>query len=430
VKVLIVGANGFIGSYITAKLLRDGQKITCAVRNIEAAKRKFLGTEIVYCDFNKDIHSEIWLEKLQNIDVVINVAGLLTSTGKNKIENVHINGPKALFNACILAKVKRIIHISALGIDEEKTTDYALTKKATDIYLSTLENIDWVILQPSLIYASGCYGGTSLFRALASLPYFIPLVGDGMQQFQPIHIDDLTDVVLSCIKKEGEIKRILKIVGPEIVTVKDILINFRRWLGLTPAKLIKIPIIFIKIGAKFGDLFGVGPLNSTLYKMMMQPNIADKDEFIKFTGIFPRNFELALATEPLTVQSLWHAKLFLLKPLLKLMLGLFWIATGIITGILAPELGLKTIMELGFNKQVAQVMLYGSCSMDFILGVLLLTKQRINNIYILQICTIVSYTILLTFLNPGLWLEPLGVLTKNIPIILLTLVLMAIEKDK
>ena len=155
-----------------------------------------------------------------------------------------------------------------------------------------------MILQPSLVYASGCYGGTSLFRALATLPYFIPLVGDGSQQFQPIHMDDLTEVVTHCVKREGPIKRLLKIVGPKIVTVKDLLTSFRSWLGIKPAKLIKIPLIFIRIGAKFGDWTGLGPLNSTLYKMMLQPNIADKQDFIDFTSIIPRSFEQGLESEP------------------------------------------------------------------------------------------------------------------------------------
>ncbi|MFV9859490.1 MAG: oxidoreductase, partial [Rickettsia aeschlimannii] len=42
--------------------------------------------------------------------------------------------------------------MSALGIDDEKNTAYALTKKAAEEYLQKLENIDWVILQPSLVY--------------------------------------------------------------------------------------------------------------------------------------------------------------------------------------------------------------------------------------------------------------------------------------
>ncbi|MGN7619617.1 NAD-dependent epimerase/dehydratase family protein [Rickettsia amblyommatis] len=88
-------------------------------------------------------------------------------------------------------------------MDDEKNTAYAFTKKAAEEYLQKLENIDWIILQPSLVYASGCYGGTSLFRALATLPYFIPLIGDGLQQFQPMHIDDLTKVIIHCIERKN-----------------------------------------------------------------------------------------------------------------------------------------------------------------------------------------------------------------------------------
>ncbi|MCC8372271.1 MAG: SDR family oxidoreductase [Rickettsia endosymbiont of Pseudomimeciton antennatum] len=429
-RVLVIGANGFIGSYITAELLKDNHDVICAVRDIKATERKFPNTQIIACDFNSDTDPQKWIDKLQNIDVVINVAGVLTSTNTNKIENVHISGPKALFDACVIAKIKRVIHISALGIDDEKTTDYALTKREADNYLKTLKNIDWLILQPSLVYTSGCYGGTSLFRALSSLPYFIPLIGDGLQQFQPIHMDDLTKVILNCVKKDGITCKVLKVVGPEIVTVKDILINFRRWLGLPPASLIKIPLIFIRLGAKLGDIFAIGPLNSTSYRMLMQPNIADKEDFVNFSSITPRSFELGLATEPLTVQSLWHARLFLLKPLVKITLGLFWIVTGVISAFFAPELAIKTIAELGFSKHIAHYILYSSCFTDIILGYLLIIKHRITNICLLQILLIFAYTFFLTFIKPDLWLEPLGSLTKNIPIILLTIILLAIERDK
>jgi uncharacterized protein YbjT (DUF2867 family) len=429
-KILVVGANGFIGQSITAKLIQDGQDVICAVRDVDSTKRKFPGLHVIHCDFNTDTTPEQWLPKLQNVDVVINVAGLLTSVGKNKIQNVHVNGPKALFDACVLAKVKRVIHISALGIAEEETTDYALTKKAADHYLASLKGIDWLILQPSLIYASGSYGGTSLFRALASLPYIIPLIGDGSQQFQPIHMDDLTDALLACIKKKEKIFKTLKVTGPDVVTMKEILIHFRGWLGLSPAKLVKIPLLFIKIGAMLGDLLGVGPLNSTSYKMMLQPNVASNEELVAFTGVIPRGFEQGLATEPLTVQSLWHGRLFFLKPLLKIALGLFWISSGAITAFIAPDLGLKTLLSLGISEQLAHILLYGSCFADIILGVLLLTMQSISFICALQILLIVTYTVFLSMLSPTLWLEPLGPLTKNIPMILLTLVLLGIEKDK
>jgi hypothetical protein len=104
--------------------------------------------------------------------------------------------------------------------------------------------------------------------------------------------------------------------------------------------------------------------------------------------------------------------------------------TGVITEVFTSERGLKIITELGFSKQIAQVMLYSSCLADIILGTMMIIKPRIIGVCILQILLMLAYTFFLTFLKPDLWLDPLGSLTKNIPIILLTLVLLAIEKDK
>ncbi|XVN41679.1 MAG: hypothetical protein RCO49_04090 [Rickettsia endosymbiont of Argas persicus] len=140
-----------------------------------------------------------------------------------------------------------------------------------------------------------------------------------MQQFQPIHINDLTKVIIHCIEREGKICRLLKIVGPDVVTMKDILIGFRRWLGVKPGRLIKIPLVLIKIVSKLGDLLKIGPINSTAYNMLLQPNIADKKDFIDFTSIIPRNSQQGFATEPLTVQSIWHARLYFLKPIIKML---------------------------------------------------------------------------------------------------------------
>ncbi|WCR56174.1 DoxX-like family protein [Rickettsia asembonensis] len=92
---------------------------------------------------------------------------------------------------------------------------------------------------------------------------------------------------------------------------------------------------------------------------------------------------------------------------------------------------MQIIISLGFDKQIVPYILYGSCFTDIILGILLIIKNKISKIFCsLQILLILAYTLLLTYLKPILWLDPLGPIFKNIPIILLTLVLMAIERDK
>ncbi|WP_323811215.1 hypothetical protein [Rickettsia conorii] len=106
---------------------------------------------MIYCDFNIDLTPQSWINRLNNIDIVINVSGVLTSS-------------HAIILTMFMSMVQRL-YLRLVPL---------LTYKELFI-------IDWVILQPSLVYASGCYGGTSLFRALATLPYFIPLIGDCLQ---------------------------------------------------------------------------------------------------------------------------------------------------------------------------------------------------------------------------------------------------------
>jgi len=429
-NILIIGANGFLGAHITAGLLEQNYQPVCAVRNMVDARMKFPSLQVVYCDFNADVTAQAWLPRLKDIDVVINVAGVLNSARGNDIQKVHFAGPAALFDACVMANVKRVIHISALGIDDEHTTKYALTKKRADDYLKNTTGVDWVILQPSLVYAEGCYGGTTMLRSLASSPCMVPLIGNGLQKFQPIHMRDLVRAVLFFVQYPSEIKRTFKLVGPDVMSVKDILIGFRRWLGLKPAKFLHMPKILVRMVAKLGDFFSVIPLNSTAYIMLLRDNTADKNEWTQFTGLQPCSFEQGLSTTPLTAQSLWHARLFNLKPLLKWGLGLFWVASGFIALVLAPDETINILTRIGFSDLMAEFTLFLTCSLDVALGIYLMASRSVIKPCALQILTIVVYTSVLNFFDPLLWLEPLGALLKNIPLILATMVLMAIDKER
>ena len=103
------------------------------------------------------------------------------------------------------------------------STAYSQSKLDADRYLETLD-LDWVVLRPSLAYTpAGSFGGTSLFRALAALPWIVPLVGDGRQLFQPIHMADLAEAVRRLIERPEVARRILDVVGPEPMAIRDIL---------------------------------------------------------------------------------------------------------------------------------------------------------------------------------------------------------------
>src|SRR5579871_1705390 len=179
-RVLLTGANGFIGRYLLAALGTAGHAVVPAVRRPAETDRLLPAPASIAVDLNRDTAAAIWRPRLAGIDAVINCAGVLTGGGGQSIDAIHAAGPIALFTAAEEAGVRRVIQISATGTAAQ--TDYARSKRAADDFLAT-RDLDWLVLRPSLVYAAGAHGGTALFRAFAALPV-LPLIGDGTQLFQ------------------------------------------------------------------------------------------------------------------------------------------------------------------------------------------------------------------------------------------------------
>jgi len=310
-RILVTGAAGFIGRHIVAALRAAGHRVVCAGRDVERTRRMFPDQESITCDFNRDVTAEVWLPRLVGIDAVVNCVGILQSRRGQSIAAIHSAAPKALFAACVRAGIRRVIQISALGVRPEVATAYSQSKLDADRHLQSLD-LDWVILRPSLAYTSaGSFGGTSLFRALAALPGMVPLVGDGRQPFQPIHMGDLTEAVRRLVEGSEVARRILDVVGPEPMALRDILADLRRWLGFAAPRFFETPLPVVRVAARIADrLGGVGPITTTSLTMLLQGNTADPAPFMAATGIVPRRFADALANEPAHPGPLACATLF------------------------------------------------------------------------------------------------------------------------
>ena len=110
--------------------------------------------------------------------------------------------------------------------------------------------------------------------------------------------------------------------------IRHILQQLRGWLGLGRAWLLPIPMPIMRLLARLGDLAGGGPLTTTALRMTDQDNAAEPDHFMRVTGIQPRRFTEVLLQHPAQVQDRWHARLYFLRPILPICLGLFWISTA------------------------------------------------------------------------------------------------------
>jgi uncharacterized protein YbjT (DUF2867 family) len=427
VRILLVGAAGFIGRELFAALSARGHRVVPAVRDSSAAL-PFSTECALTVDLNRDTNAEAWLPRLEGIDAVVNCAGILQGTRTQSIAAIHRDAPIALFKACEVAGVRRVVQISAISAERTAGTEYAATKLAADEYLRGT-SLEWTVVRPSLVYMRGAYGGTALFRAMAATPFAIAVPGDGSQSFQPVHVDDVIRAVVLALESERLVRRTVDPVGPEPIELRAILEDYRRWLGLARARVVRVPMPLVRWACALGDRLG-GALNTTALRQLEYGNTGDVEAFTRATGIVPREWRAALAAEPAHVQDRWHARIYFVRPLLRITLAFLWLISGL-AGLLELRgwaVLLASQTPLGFGA--ALVLLGLGCVADVAIALLVLRRWKPGALAATQVALIAAYSAVATLLWPSLWLEPLGPLFKNVPIIAAALALGAIEEDR
>lgn len=428
-RVLLTGANGFIGAHLTAALLEAGHRVVAAVRNPAALAARFPDIETVAADMNRDTTAAAWLPRLKGVDAVINCAGVLQGGRGQDMEAIHHLAPAGLFDACREGSVKRVIQISAISADAEVGTEYALSKKRGDDHLKALD-LDWVILRPSLIYGEGAYGGTAMLRALAAFPFVTPLIGQGQQVFRPLHVEDLARTLLVSLERPDLARQVLEPVGPKVETVKSIVAHYRAWLGRPPAKILSLPLGFVRLLCRLGDFLGRGPISSTALAQMEYGNAGRETGFIETIGFQPATLAERLRRRPAQTQDLWHARLYLLRPLVRAVLVMLWTVSGLLGLATMQSFGLPLLTEAAIPPALATVLIVSASLLDLVIAGMLAVNWRPRMTGLLQLGAILGYSVVLTWLQPLFWADPFGVLLKNLPILVLVLVQMILAEER
>ncbi len=420
-RILITGATGFIGSAIANTLQQRGHQI---IAGVHRAKRTRLtqNTECMQLDFRNDTAESIWQPRLIGVDIVINTIGILRETRHASFAALHHLAPQALFRACESSGVKRVIQISALGADGHAESRYHATKKAADDALRTCD-LDWSILQPSVVFGPGG-ASTELFLRLASLP-LMPLVGKGEQRMQPIHIDDLTALVVKLCEQTRTSRQTIAAVGPMPVTLREMLAAYRQGLRLQPVFVFKTPLLLIRWVARLGDWLKVGALSTETLNMLLRGNTASAQTISGILGYAPRPLAEFIQSQHAPAYRL-RAQWSWLRPLLLMSVAIMWVVAGIASWLYGRDLGLSLLTKLGFSTNSALSAFQLACGLDVVMGLVTLLKPS-RLLWQIQLGVMVFYTIALTFIAPPLWIDPFGPLIKNLPIAVVLVILKVTE---
>lgn len=417
-RIMVLGAGGFIGRHIMAALLEEGHEVVAIVRSAGPLRQAFDHVRFVEIDLAQATGPASWAPHLRDVDLIVNAAGLLRGKA---MEAVHVAAPRALYAAAKECGVTRAVLLSAISARADVPTDYARSKLAGEDVLRT-SGLPYTILRPSLVYGDGSYGGTSLLRGLAALPGAIPLPGRGDQPFTPIHAVDLAKGVARVCSDSSYSGKVLEPVGPQTIDLRELLVRYRAWLGFGVGRLVSIPMTVMRLLGRIGDAVSDGPVSSNSLAQLVAGNGGDSAAYERDIGFRQRSLSQALLAHPAQVQDRWHARLFFLAPAIRAMLIFLWLASAWLGFFHGDEATRQLVAQIGWPASLADPLRIGASLADVGVALLLAMDRRARWSTIVQLALIGGYTVVLGLAQPELWLDPLGPLLKNLPILLLVAV--------
>ena len=211
---------------------------------------------------------------------------------KQKFENIHVKFPSLLTKLCNEQNIKKLVHISALGINETANSQYMQSKLKGE--KNILNNFNRsVILRPSIIFGPE----DKFFNQFATLAEFfpaLPLIGGGLTYFQPIYVGDVVKSIVTILEKEEINNNIYELGGPQTFTFKELMEILLRQIK-KKRFLVPIPFSFAKFQAKILQLLPKPLLTTDQVEMLKYDNVVTNNfPTLKDLKITPKTIDTVL----------------------------------------------------------------------------------------------------------------------------------------
>jgi NADH dehydrogenase len=195
---------------------------------------------------------------MRDCAIAVNLVGILTESGAQTFDAVQGKGAETVAKAASAAGA-RMVHVSAIGADENSESRYARAKAAGEkAVLTALPSA--TILRPSILFGPEDQF-TNRFAALARISPVLPLIGGGETKMQPAYVGDVAAAVADAVDGKTKPGATYELGGPEVLSMREIM---EIILDITDRKrmLVSLPFGLAKLQALFLQ-FAPGPLKLT-----------------------------------------------------------------------------------------------------------------------------------------------------------------------
>jgi nucleoside-diphosphate-sugar epimerase len=258
-KILITGANGFIGRSVFRRLIDDKVDVYGGARHATSTDR-FVKTPDLTA-------SSDWVDVLKEFKIVVHTAGrahVLKEKSDNPLEifrAVNTAGTIRLAKDCASAGVRRFIYISSIGVYGRSSTkpltekdalqpveDYAISKMEAEkglLEVGRKSGMEIVIIRPPLVYGTNAPGNFGmLFNAIVNkVP--LPFGSIRLNRRTFVSLDNLTDLVVRCIFHPKAANQIFLAADNETLSTAEFICEIGAACGIKPFNM-SVPHLFLR----------------------------------------------------------------------------------------------------------------------------------------------------------------------------------------
>lgn len=253
---VVTGSFGYIGKYITCKLLEQGEEVRTITTHPD--KPNPFGNAVKAFSYNFDNPEEL-TKSLRGAETLYNTYWIRFEYD-NQTYRQTIKNTITLFNCAKEAGIKRIVHISVTNASVNSDLPYYAGKAEQENALIN-SGVPYTIVRPTLVFGDEDILVNNIAWLIRKFPLF-PIFGDGTYRVQPVFVKDLASIAVE--SSRGEKSVILDAIGPETFT-------FQEFVQLI-ASAIKPAAALIHIPPAIGILFG------KLIGLVLRDNILTRNE--------------------------------------------------------------------------------------------------------------------------------------------------------
>jgi uncharacterized protein YbjT (DUF2867 family) len=227
-RILVLGGTGFVGRAVCERLTERANNgtVTVPTRRLPHGNgvRSLPTVQVVQAD----VHDDTTLRRLvARSDAVVNLVAILHGS-KAAFEHVHVALPRRLAAACQAAGVRRVLHVSALGVGPGAPSNYLRSKTAGEAVLQAA-GLDLTIFRPSVIFGAQDRF-LNLFAHLQGVAPVFPLAGSSAQ-FQPVWVQDVAAGVVAALDQPASIGQVIECTGPQVYSLSELVRLAGRYAG-------------------------------------------------------------------------------------------------------------------------------------------------------------------------------------------------------